>query len=309
MRIFPSLTGTLLLLSSISAHAFSYDAVYAFGDSLSDNGAAHPGLPAAPYANGRFSNGSVAVEDLAAKLGATLYDYAWGGATTGASNPDLVSYGFGNTGVLSQVNTYLAGNTAADPNGLYFIWAGGNDLLNAALSSTPATIEANLTLAIHDAVINLVTEVSELHAIGAEHFLIPNLTDLGTTPQILTLNLSDPGIKSIATTASQAFDLALAAALPAYVTQFDTYSEQALLQANAAAYGLSNLTAACFDGTSVCSNPDSYLYWDDLHPTKIAHQILANGFYAAVVPLPQTGGLLLAGLGLLGSLKRSRKTH
>jgi hypothetical protein len=62
--------------------------VVAYGDSLSDNGNIYAvsGFPPPPYYNGRLSNGPVAVENLAAQLGATLVDFAWGGATTGLGN-------------------------------------------------------------------------------------------------------------------------------------------------------------------------------------------------------------------------------
>jgi Phospholipase/lecithinase/hemolysin len=60
------------LLGALPAHAAAYSALYVFGDSLSDNGnipAASGYRPSAPYADGRFSNGPVAVEYLADNLG------------------------------------------------------------------------------------------------------------------------------------------------------------------------------------------------------------------------------------------------
>ena len=62
-----------LLAGPISGWAGGVDALYAFGDSLSDVGnifAATGGVgPGAPYANGQFSNGPVWVQDLAGDLG------------------------------------------------------------------------------------------------------------------------------------------------------------------------------------------------------------------------------------------------
>ena len=97
------------------------DAIYAFGDSLSDVGniyaytsvAAPPAIPAAPYVNGQFSNGSVWVQDLANTLGlgpllpslAGGTDFAVGGAQTGAFG----AYG-GSPGDLLPA----PGNPAAD---------------------------------------------------------------------------------------------------------------------------------------------------------------------------------------------------
>jgi len=59
-----------------------------YGDSLSDNDDlfAATGQPGATYFQGRRSDGPVAVEQLAAALGAPLIDFAWLGATSGSGN-------------------------------------------------------------------------------------------------------------------------------------------------------------------------------------------------------------------------------
>ena len=85
-----------LFLSLASAQASAYSQLYVFGDSLSDTGnlfAATGGTnPIPPYFNGRFSNGPVWVETLAASLGLPVNpsllggtNYAFAGAVTGPS--------------------------------------------------------------------------------------------------------------------------------------------------------------------------------------------------------------------------------
>ena len=114
-----------LLVAPMLGRAGAYDAIYAFGDSLSDTGnifAATGGAePAAPYANGQFSNGAVWVQDLAAGLGVAPLkpsllggtDYAYGGAQTGqtpfhtANSTDL-------TGASGQVSQFEAAHANAD---------------------------------------------------------------------------------------------------------------------------------------------------------------------------------------------------
>src|SRR5689334_18901018 len=72
------------------ADASPITSVVVYGDSLSDNGNlfAAVGFPPPPYFHGRFSDGPVAVEQLAASLGVPLFDFAVGGATTGIGGTD-----------------------------------------------------------------------------------------------------------------------------------------------------------------------------------------------------------------------------
>src|ERR1700722_9478309 len=91
------LATSLFAGSAVLAHADSFNAIYAFGDSLSDVGNAfigsHGTIPGPPYSNGRFSNGPVWVQDLAASLNLPALtpslkggtDYAVGSAQSGTT--------------------------------------------------------------------------------------------------------------------------------------------------------------------------------------------------------------------------------
>jgi phospholipase/lecithinase/hemolysin len=49
--------------------------------------------------------------------------------------------------------------------------------------------------------------------------------------------------------------------------------------ASPTAFGLMNVTMACITpgvAPFVCRNPDSYLFWDGIHPTRAVHEILAE---------------------------------
>jgi outer membrane lipase/esterase len=85
---------------------------------------------------------------------------------------------------------------------------------------------------------------------------------------------------------------------------FDTAAFFADITANPAAFGLTNVTDSClFTAPAACSN---YLYFDNVHPTTAAHDLLALQFAAAVgvVPEPAMSGLLVVTLVGLWRFRR-----
>lgn len=294
-----------LLLASTSAVAMvaapspSFSGLVVFGDSLSDNGnlfALTGGtFPPAPYYQGRFSNGPVAVERLASGLGlggAQFKDLAVGGAQTGTGGQ------VAGTGMLSQLASFQAalGGSPADGNALYVVWGGANDLRGGVSIGT--------------AIGNLSSIVSSLHTLGARKFLLPNLPDLGLTPEA-----REAGGSAQATFASEVFNTNLSLAYGALAAQWtdetfyylDAMRSQRLLTTGAPGNGFGNVTSRCFDSRvpSLCATPNSYIYWDNIHPTAATHLILGNQMLAAV-PEPQTMLMMAAGLLLLLGVRRRR---
>jgi hypothetical protein len=189
--------GALLAVATATLVAAPAQAAYTsltvFGDSLSDTGNIFAitggALPVAPYLPGRFSDGPVWVETLAQGLGlpgaagsvlqGAGLNFAFGGARTGvANNPP---------GVLAQVGGLWApGNPTADPNGLYVVVGGGNDMRDARDGvSTPASRQAAATAAAG----NIAQSVGLLASRGARNVLISTLPDLGNTPEAAFLGL------------------------------------------------------------------------------------------------------------------------
>ena len=241
------------------AYAAPYSAVVVFGDSLSDNGNLYgaAGIPGAPYYNGRRSNGPVAVEDLAAALNAPLKDFAWIAATTGLGGFD----GTGNVTSYSQIpgmaTQFGAASSSLTPflsHGLFVVWGGPNDFL------APSPLDGgDLGKIAKRAVENEIAIITALQGMGAYRILAPGMPDLGLTPSFTALNESAAG-----TWFTDKFNELLLASLPSGVLYFDTAALTRAVVANPAAYGFTNVTAACFDKVTVCANPNQYLYFEAL---------------------------------------------
>ena len=66
-----------------------------------------------------------------------------------------------------------------------------------------------------------------------------------------------------------------------------------------------NVTDDCLNINTfeVCSNPDEFLFWDERHPTKEGHQLIADlAFESLGIPEPSTI-LGLLSIGLIGIVK------
>ena len=152
----------LLLVSRPSA-AQEFSDVFFFGDSLTDTGIFCTGLVFSEqgYAPGRCSNGDLWADVLAEALGVNLdageENFAKGGDTTSDLDDQILAF---EISLLFQ---------DADPDALYVIWLGSNDVL--ALPTNP--------MAMQSAVNRIVNGIEDLADLGAEHFLVVNLPNVG----------------------------------------------------------------------------------------------------------------------------------
>lgn len=310
-----------LALCSLGAAAqTSYSNLFIFGDSLSDTGniaLATGGLfpdPAQPYASGRFSDGPIWVDYLASGLGlagAALpsslggNNYAFGGARTGtATFPP---------GLLAQFGgLYVPGHAVADPNALYVVVGGGNDMRDArdAFGSNSADDQQGRQDAANLAVGQITSVLTGLFNTGARHFLIANLPDLGRTPEAVALGLQDAS--SDATAAfndGMSLLLSIGTQAGADIRLLDMAGIGNYLLGNAAALGITNTTEPCagFNGSVTQTACSASLFSDDLHPSSLTHAYFGLAALSLVTAVPEPQTMLLLAAGLLLVVARTRR--
>jgi phospholipase/lecithinase/hemolysin len=276
--------------------------IVVFGDSLSDTGNIYSAIhyPGSPYYQGRFSNGPVWVEHLAAGLGlpAPTYsrsggdNYAYGGAMTGSGYVYFIVPNLG-----TQISQYLAtnaGQAAADD--LFVVWGGGNDLLS------------NEQIDVSVPVANLVDHVATLAAAGAEEFLVPNLPPLGRTPRYYGSG-SEVAMDNLTRQFNDELWAemdALEATLDVTIHRLDVFAMIESVLADPAAFGFTNVTDQALNGGSPVPNPDEYLFWDDVHPSAAGHAWLGQ-LAVRAVPEPSMLVLLIAAAATLLTFRLARR--
>ena len=253
------------LFISSSAWAVSFSNMYIFGDSLSDTDA-------------RVTNGLMWPEYLAPQLGIAAYDSGANYAMSGATSFDLAG----------QISAYQSASPVADPDALYVVWAGGNDILGFESASAAAN--------------NVINTVNILSSMGANNFLVPNLPDIELAP------VGGLGLFTLPTAEfNSIIESTYAGSLN--VTVGDVFGFHHQVYANPDAFGLTNVTDACYNifTTVTCANPSDYLFWDLIHPTTVGHGLIADVFAESYVPLPPAVWLFGFGLvGLIGVARRKK---
>jgi phospholipase/lecithinase/hemolysin len=244
-------------------------------------------------------------------------NYAFGGARVdSAAGPSA--------GVLTQQASYFAdlGPSPSDPDALFIAWAGGNDMRDLVGNANPLA-------AIDTALDRLTSVISNLITTGASTLLVPNLPDLGSIPEFASTanaasatavtNTWNSGLLSRMSNLA-----ALTSASIFYLDVFGTFND---LLASPATFGFTNTTDQCrsvttFLGVPIseneCANADQFVFWDEIHPTTAAHELLGDTAFTLLstgnplgfddmeeepepepMPLPATLFLLLLGSALL----------
>lgn len=299
--------------TGVNAARPPWDAIVVFGTSLSDPGNAFalvgatntppdylvdPLLvPSAPYARGgqHFSNGATWVEQFARSRGlAGSVRPAFAGAGTGATNFAVGAARAREDGahvnLATQVGRFLQeSGGVASPDSLYVIEMGGNDIRDALVTyqgggdGSAVLVAANVAIA---------RSVQTLYAAGGRQFLIWRAPNVGVTPALRTLDLFSPGAAHFATVLTEAFNggldgvVAQLSALPGIdISRLDAFGLVNAIVAAPEAFGITTVATACITpgvAPFTCSNPDEFLFWDGIHPTKAVHALVAQAAAATL---------------------------
>lgn len=291
------------LLATLGAFLFSgivsaapLHNIVVFGDSLSDNGnlyefMKHQLPQSPPYFEGRFSNGPVWVEHLAQFYfpndpASHLQDFAIGGSgVSEEEDEDDVLFT-----LKREVNSYLLANQdKASPDSLYIVWIGANNYLGM-----PSEVEETL-MTVNTGISNSLQRLADK---GAKHIMVLNLPDLGRTPAAYEFG-STEALSYFSDQHNSNMSKTVARLKEEYQgvdwLYFDMNHAFGYVLEHAADYGFTNITGSC--STSVVNeltkksvlrmvastSPgrvneacDGYLFFDLVHPTALAHQIMAE---------------------------------
>ena len=310
LRVYASvgLVMACLAVSSVVmlAQQSPYGRIVVFGTSFSDSGNAAivvgsstpPSydvdeflLPNVPYARGghHLLNGPTWIEQLARSIalggsvqpslrtkGAQGTNYAVG-ASRAIPSPGHVT-------LNDQVSLFLADfKGIAPPDALIVMEMGANDVSDAL----DAVVQGQDGFAILAAAVeSIVSHIRLLHAAGARHFLVGNVPSPGYAPSVRALEPVFPGVSLAARQVAMIFNQTLSVALDPLealqgitITRVDAFATLDQVMFSPSSFGFSNVTDACITPNIPpfkCQQPDSYFFWDGVHPTTAGASVFAD---------------------------------
>lgn len=313
-----------LALASAPAFAQTYSQTVFFGDSLTDSGFYRPflvevGGPTAAL-TGRFTtNPGLVWSEYLADFYGTDASSAWGLTGTGIVADDGSNYAAGGATIVpgpgfpptpptqfapsltSQVQAHLARNGGrADPNALYTVWGGANDLfftLNGA--TTPQQF-----LGTAGAQVGL---IGTLSSAGARYILVPTMPDVGLTP--FGLSQGPAGSAGI-TALVDAYNLTLFTGIAQQnlrVIPLDTYHLLREISADPSRYGFSDVTTPACAGTSLTcvSTGSGNAFADGVHPSTESHRIISD-LAVSVLEAPRFVAVMPNSAAMIGRSRAER---
>ncbi|GAA5972987.1 hypothetical protein JCM11641_000352 [Rhodosporidiobolus odoratus] len=269
--------------------------------------------------SGRYSNGPVAVEQMvdsstepalpAVSGGAKLLDYAYGGSVI--SN-GLAGTSSGGPGAKDQIASYLSDlkgnadtgkgrvlhyfNSGINPVAQIWTNAVNSGLSSSAKSTAKANVKSN-TDAMAKAMQSIEND-SNVKSLNGADYLLVGIPQMEIVPSFgyqipssfssskkedaldFLKTLSDQWNEAVEETAE-----ALADEIDGKAFFFDLADLWVDMHDSPDDYGVTvDVKKACYDSSSgdVCSKPETYLYFDTLHPVTSIHKVMAERMNALV---------------------------
>ncbi|EAR20952.1 SGNH/GDSL hydrolase family protein [Nitrococcus mobilis] len=323
MKYFAKRLAAAVLVGSLSSNASAgpvFSEMVVFGDSLSDAGnvlitttASPIHMPDPPaffgYVDGRATNGPNWVDRLAQALGVPVPEaslaggtnYAFAGAKSGFGTNVRMSPTFPPNPPLdvqrvgSQIDAYLGDRGSFSDDQLISLWVGANDLRDA---TSPADI-----VSIVD---NLETHIRTLDDNGAGTVLVPNQLNLSLIP-FFDLPISPDPADVLAgvlffNSQLEARLSFLNPLLDIDIVTVDMFTLSQAIVGDPSAFGLSNVDDPALDQLNniVAPNPDEYLFWDLVHPTRVTHRIIGEAASVQLITEPDASSLFSLALIVFG---------
>lgn len=315
-----------------NAIAQNYSQTIFFGDSLSDTGRIKEIVSKANPALGNQLQDSFTTNPSPVWTRVLANSYGTSAEPFTANNPKGTNYTVGAAqagrtadwqgipipSTQEQIASYIRNNNGkADPNALYAVWIGANDLF--AASQNPSNAQAVIANSVQSAV----RDVVSLERAGAKVILVPNIPDISLTPFIL--NENNPALSVQAKLAAQLYNSGLYNGLnqtTANVVPANTFMLLQEAVKNPKGFGLTHVTGvACTDKppipktssslactTSNLVSPDareSYLFADAIHPAGRTHRLLAQ-YYRSILDAPHEIGQISQVLMTQGHTQNQR---
>lgn len=199
-----------------------------FGDSMSDWGNLKNWVrlfPREPYFAGRFSDGPVWVDYFGKIAEVAIQNFAVGGAPTKLSDTGI-KFGSLSEDIKRGGRELLTGSVETeisryydlsldqvslnnDQNTMFFIWAGGNDYLYRLDNPYEANVfldqpfepQLGYMNFVQTVTSNLISSMERLYQLGARHFMVANLPNLGLLPKMANNSAYyAPGLEPLART-------------------------------------------------------------------------------------------------------------
>ena len=250
-------------------------------------------IPDGAYAKGghHLSNGASWVEHLARDKGLT------GNALPALRDEGVPASNYAIGGARSldfdcrfnlddQLNRYLNDFPQTSDTTLFIIEMGGNDIRDALVRlAAGEDIGAVIAAVIIPALSSIGDTVVQLYGFGARQFMLVNVPAVGETPALKILESQFPGSILAANSLTNVFNAGLfdlqnsfqgLPGIEVRMLDLDTLLKGAI--ADPSPFGIINTDDACVTPNIPpfqCRNPDTYLFWDGIHPTKAVHGFIA----------------------------------